>query len=181
MPAETDDTRPVIFISYAREDGSEAAARLDEALRERGYKTWRDVRNINRAADFTAEIEDAIESSRFVVVCVTSGVKRKDSFVRREITYASLLKKPILVARFEDIPPPITIVNNTSFDFFKNRDKTFSDLCYWLEENPSDIPPPAALPPKPPKPPPPVVPGPDEPNKDDSGGTPPPDDQYKEY
>ncbi len=35
------------FISYSRTDGESLAARLDRALSERGYRTWRDTREID--------------------------------------------------------------------------------------------------------------------------------------
>ena len=34
-----------IFISYARADGREYAAKLESALQTAGFKTWRDTRS----------------------------------------------------------------------------------------------------------------------------------------
>ncbi len=121
-----------VFISYARKDADLGAASLDAALKPR-YAVWRDVRGIDPAQDFTAEIEKAIQAAAHVVVCVTPDVLRDDSFVRREIAYANYLKKPILVARFANVPPPIHIFTNTWIDFFKGWDAAFETLCHWLD------------------------------------------------
>lgn len=105
------------FISYARKDGLEFAERLEREIPD----TWRDKRDLNPFTDFTAEIEKAIQAARQVLVCITPDVLRDDSFVRREIAYAVYLKKPILVARFGDVPPPLPIFNHTWLDFFRLR------------------------------------------------------------
>ena len=71
-----------IFISYARADGFNKADRLYHALTERGFRAWRDQRNLNPYQDFSGEIEIAIEQSRHVIVCLTPSIAvRKDSFV----------------------------------------------------------------------------------------------------
>ncbi|MCD4684978.1 MAG: HEAT repeat domain-containing protein [Anaerolineae bacterium] len=121
----------LVFISYARKDGCDHAERLDTALPDHGFKTWRDIRGIDPAKDFTVEIERAIQASDYVVTCITPDVvERDDSFVRREIQYALVLKKPVLVARFADVPPPIHVVNHTWIDFFGRAwDTALGDLC----------------------------------------------------
>ncbi|MBL8157295.1 MAG: TIR domain-containing protein, partial [Anaerolineae bacterium] len=125
------DIRHDVFISYARKDAGLGAAPLDEALKPR-YRVWRDIRGIDPTQDFTAEIEKAIKSSRQIVVCITPDVERADSFVRREIAYANLMNKPLLIARFADIVPPIMVVNHTWIDFFKGWEAAFVTLCRWL-------------------------------------------------
>jgi hypothetical protein len=122
-----------IFISYARKDGSEHAAKFDAELHRRKFKTWRDKRGIDPTQDFTAEIENAIEAASHVVVCITPDVRREDSFVRREIQFALLCEKPIYVARFADVKPPISVVNNTWLDFFKGWESPFEQLCTLLK------------------------------------------------
>src|SRR5688572_10060958 len=125
-----------IFISYARRDGSDYAIKLDETLPQFGFATWRDKRGIDAAQDFTAEIENAIESASYVVTCITPDVRRDDSFVRREIGYALVVRKPVLVARFGDVTPPISVVNNTWIDFFAGWDESFARLVDLLRGAP---------------------------------------------
>jgi hypothetical protein len=74
-----------LFISYARKDGAANAERVDRTLAGAGFATWRDTRGIDPTADFTAEIEKAIESATYLIACITPDVKRDDSFVRREL------------------------------------------------------------------------------------------------
>ncbi|MBI5930834.1 MAG: toll/interleukin-1 receptor domain-containing protein, partial [Chloroflexi bacterium] len=128
-----------VFISYARKDGTAYAARLDATLPQQGFNTWRDQRGIDPTQDFTAEIERAIENASYVVTCITPDVRRDDSFVRREIQFAQILKKPIIVARFRDVAPPISVINHTSIDFFRESWTTaFERLCGHLRQPPGE-------------------------------------------
>lgn len=127
------DKKASIFISYARKDGSVWAEKLDRALCLSGYNTWRDTRGIDPSQDFTAEIERAIENSSHVVTCITEDARRDDSFVRREIQYAMLQKRPLIIARFEDVPPPIHVVTHTWIDFFKDWHQAFTQLSKVLD------------------------------------------------
>ena len=122
-----------VFISYARKDGRVYAERLDSALSATGLPTWRDVRDIDPTQDFSAEIETAIEAASFVVTCITSDVRRSDSFVRREIGYALTVDRPVLVVRFEDVVPPVAVVNHTRIDLFSEWDPGFGRLCSILQ------------------------------------------------
>jgi hypothetical protein len=123
-----------VFISYARKDGEAHALQFDSELPKRGFSTWRDRRGIDPTQDFTAEIEKAIEASSYVVTCITPDVRREDSFVRREIAYAQVINKPIIVARFADVPPPISVVSHTWLDFFKGWENAFKQLCDLLKQ-----------------------------------------------
>ena len=103
-----------VFISYARKDGELHAIKLEQGIvTDCGLKTLRDKRDIDPTQDFSGEIEKAIEAASHMVVCITSDVRRGDSFVRREIGYAQALKKAVIVARFEDVVPPIQVVTVT--------------------------------------------------------------------
>jgi hypothetical protein len=105
------------FISYARKDGLNHAERLERDLIAAGLKSWRDRRDLDPDQDFSAELEQGIEQSTWVVCCVTPDTRRDNSFVRREIGYALAVHKPIVPLIFEDTIPPIHIVNVTREDF----------------------------------------------------------------
>ena len=124
------------FISYSRRDGIDYAERLDAELFTQGIISWRDVRDIDPSQDFTAELERAIEASSVVIVCVTPDARRPDSFVRREIAYAQVCGKPIAVARFAEISPPISVVTNTFFDFCANWSVAFEGLSAFCRSRP---------------------------------------------
>jgi len=125
-----------LFISYARKDGGVNAERIDRTFAGAGFTTWRDTRGIDPTADFTAEIEKAIEAATYVIACITPDVKRDDSFVRRELGYALAVKIPIVVARFSNVLPPISIVNNTYFDFMNDWDGPFERLRTHVSQDP---------------------------------------------
>jgi hypothetical protein len=125
-----------LFISYARKDGAVNAERIDRTLAGAGFTTWRDTRGIDPTADFTAEIEKAIEAATYVIACITPDVKRDDSFVRRELGYALAVKIPIVVARFSNVLPPISIVNNTYFDFMNDWNGPFERLRTYVSQDP---------------------------------------------
>ena len=121
-----------VFLSYARADGLEQARQLEMILRLEGFATWRDTRDLALSADFTSEIEDAIRNSMAVVVCVTQGTTAADSFVRREIAYAQMVKRPIVLARFADVPPPVSVITNTCVDFYVSSETARSRLLNFL-------------------------------------------------
>jgi hypothetical protein len=134
MSAFSSDAQGPVFLSYARTDGSQHAQELERVLRLEGFTTWRDTRDLDLSADFTSEIENAIKSCIVVVLCVTPDTSRPDSFVRREIAFARLLNKPIIVARFDDIPPPLSVINNTYVDFHVSRDVAIAQLLHRLRQ-----------------------------------------------
>jgi len=83
---------PHIFISYARAEPV-WAERLEHDLLAHGYPVWRDTRGIPDGHDFTSVIEEAINASSHLLVCLTPSIA-KASFVRREVNYALLLADP---------------------------------------------------------------------------------------
>lgn len=127
-----------IFLSYARKDGIPTVEKMEQALSRAGFATWRDTRGIDITRDFTTEIESGIKASKAVVVCLTKAALKTEGWVRREIAYALLKKKPIIVARFHDVDPPIAVINNTWLDFFKSWDQHFPQLKFFLTERLAD-------------------------------------------
>ena len=118
-----------VFISYARADGYKAASQIEAALNRERLSCWRDERDLNPALDFTAELETAIEECLAVVVCITPGARRDDTYVRREIVYAQLCEKPIAVARFAKIKPPISVVTNSFFEVWQDEVEALTKLA----------------------------------------------------
>lgn len=121
-----------VFISYARKDGAHDVRWLESEIRRAGFATWRDTSDIDISSDFTAEIELAIRGCRAMVLCVSPDVVRPDNFVRREIAFARLENRPIVVARFADITPPISVVTNTFIDFHVSRVDALTRLLRFL-------------------------------------------------
>lgn len=106
-----------VFISYARDDGRPYAEELYRGLTQHGLRAWRDERSLNPFQDFSVGIERAIKDASHILVCLTPSIAaREDSFVRREIIYAQVHRKPItpiLLAGFKPEDIPITLIHLT--------------------------------------------------------------------
>jgi hypothetical protein len=63
----------LIFISYARKDGSDLARRLQADLKERGFDPWLDRQRIGGGATWTREIEVALDRADYVLALLTNG------------------------------------------------------------------------------------------------------------
>jgi hypothetical protein len=130
-PTPTGDSAPrppSVFISHATTDGADYAARLDRELRQHRVDTWLCARDMYEAVDFTSELEHAIDAADRFIACITSDVLRPNSYVRREIAYAELCGKPIAVARFVRVRPPISVVTKTFFEFHQDWETAFGRL-----------------------------------------------------
>ena len=118
----------MIFVSYARADGSETSGIVQKQLELGGFDVWRDVRNIDALSDFSVEIERAIEKADAMVVCVTASISESpDSFVRREILYAQAKKRRIVPIRVGSATMPILINQLTWIE--AAHDDTFAGLA----------------------------------------------------
>jgi len=122
-----------VFISYARKDGSEHAERLQRDLEARGHRVWRDVRDIDHSIAFMVDLQRAIDAHAYLVLLVSADVLRPNSFVHNETAYADNHGKTILVARIEDVEPPLNVYARTWINFFSGYDHAFQRLCQALE------------------------------------------------
>ncbi|WP_266180394.1 toll/interleukin-1 receptor domain-containing protein [Dyella humicola] len=92
-----------LFVSYSQPD-REAAFALVQRLEARGISVWIAPRDVSPAADWAAEIIDAISSARLMVL-VFSGSSNDSGQVRREVERAVHKQLPILPFRIEDVLP----------------------------------------------------------------------------
>lgn len=92
-----------LFVSYSQPD-REAAFALVQRLEARGISVWIAPRDVSPAADWAAEIIDAISSARLMVL-VFSGSSNDSHQVRREVERAVHKQLPILPFRLEDVLP----------------------------------------------------------------------------
>ena len=92
-----------IFVSYSQPD-REAAFALVQRMEARGISVWIAPRDVSPAADWAAEIIDAISSARLMVL-VFSGNSNDSGQVRREVERAVHKQLPILPFRIEDVLP----------------------------------------------------------------------------
>jgi HEAT repeat protein len=128
------------FISYAWRDGADFAERLEAAL----PGSWRDKNAIDRVRGFDREIEEAIKACKWFVLCCSQDILRGDSFVRDEMIYARLHKKPIIVVRLQDITPPISVIRQPWIDYFRlGWDATLNEVRRVMAQPPEQPPEPA--------------------------------------
>ena len=91
-----------VFISYSRKD-QEKAFEILEILESWGLKVWIDKNGIFSSANFKSMIEDAIENTK-AVIFLSSENSNKSEYVRKEISYAIKLQKPIIPIMLDNSP-----------------------------------------------------------------------------
>ena len=79
--------RPKVFVAYVQED-AHAAERLFEALEGHGFDPWMDRRKLLPGQNWPRAIENAIDTSDFVVACFSRNSVRKKGGFQAEIRYA---------------------------------------------------------------------------------------------
>ena len=92
-----------VFVSYSHPD-RECAYALVSRLEAGGVAAWIAPRDISPAAEWAAEIIDAISSARLMVL-VFSSHSNDSPQVRREVERAVHRQVPVLPFRIEDVAP----------------------------------------------------------------------------
>jgi hypothetical protein len=78
---------PQVFIAYVREDAL-LAQRLYDSLEAVGFSPWMDKRKLVAGQNWPRAIEQAIESSDFVLACYSANSVNKKGGFQAEIRYA---------------------------------------------------------------------------------------------
>jgi hypothetical protein len=92
-----------IFVSYSQPD-RDCAFQLAAQLETDGLGVWIAPRDISPAADWAAEIIDAISAARIMVLVFSSHCNDSPQ-VRREVERAVHREVPVLPFRIEDVLP----------------------------------------------------------------------------
>jgi hypothetical protein len=124
--------QPYLFISHSSRDRKFTdylAAKLTEA----GYRCWVDVESIPAGSTWPREIQKAVEECGALIV-VMSETARLSEWVERETLLALDLRKPIFIARIDDAPLPIHLINRQFSDFRKRRAPALKKLLSALAE-----------------------------------------------
>jgi hypothetical protein len=100
---------PYFFISYASKDRPRMEQVVD-ALREATIPLWVDVQGLRNGDKWLRELEKHITECVGVVVLM-SIAGRESEWVEREVLLALDLKKPIFIARFDQVPLPLHLIN----------------------------------------------------------------------
>jgi len=95
-----------VFVSHSSSDAEIATAYAD-ALETAGYKAWISSRDIRPGASWQAEIARALSSAQAVVFLLSAAAAESPQ-VRKEITFAESLRKPLLPIVLADCPFPFS-------------------------------------------------------------------------
>jgi hypothetical protein len=125
-----------VFISYSQPD-AECAIELVARLEAEGIKCWIAPRDITPAADWAAEIIDAISAARLMVL-VFSASSNHSAQVRREVERAVHKQVQILPFRIEDVLPSKSLEYFLSSQHWMDafpapRDAHYARLCSYLK------------------------------------------------
>jgi hypothetical protein len=90
-----------VFLSYAREDASEAD-RLARALETEGLATWIDREGI-QSGSWKERVTEGLNHARALVVLLTS-TSFASAAVRKEMAFAAKKNVPIIPVQFEETP-----------------------------------------------------------------------------
>lgn len=130
MPAD----RPYIFMSHSSKD-RDFTARLAERLHDSGYRCWVDVDDIPDGSSWTREIEKAVAACGAMIV-VMSKDGRESEWVERETLMGMTLRKPLFIARIDDAPLPLHLINRQYTDFRARPSAAFKKLVAALRKAP---------------------------------------------
>ena len=94
MPEEK---RPLkVFLSYASQDKPVVRELSRRLVGEGWIDTWFDEKKLLPGQDWRLKIEDAVETSDIVIICLSHNSVTKEGYVQKEIRYAReiALEKP---------------------------------------------------------------------------------------
>ena len=126
-----------IFVSYSQSD-RDCAYELTHHLEAKGFTVWIAPRNVSPAAEWAAEIIDAISAAR-VMILVFSASSNSSPQVRREVERAVSKDLRILPFRLENVLPSRSLEYFLSsqhwLDGFPSpREPHYERLCGYLRE-----------------------------------------------
>lgn len=119
-----------IFISYGRKDGRELALRLSDDLQAVGYSVWLDTAEIPGGANWSQEIEEAIEHSH-LMLALLSPAAYDSQWCRAEQLRATRKGKrliPLMAVSGSEVPLHLEHMNYLDFSDESRYDAMFRDL-----------------------------------------------------
>ncbi len=127
-------TQPYVFLSHSSKD-RDFTAGLAERLREAGFQAWVDVEDIPDGSTWMRVIESGVrECGAMIVVMSANG--RDSEWVERETLMAMDLRKPLFIARIDDAPLPLHLINRQYTDFRARPEAAFKKLIAALRKAP---------------------------------------------
>lgn len=130
-----------VFLSYASQDKS-AVRDFTRRLTDQDWvDVWVDEKNLLPGQDWRTKIEEAVESSDVVIICLSSNSVSKEGFVQKELRYAREIafEKPeetifLIPIRLDDCNVPRGLRFYQWGDYFGDqKEKTLSSLLSALK------------------------------------------------
>lgn len=106
---------PYIFMSHSSKNNA-FTQRLTDDLQAAGFNVWVDLEALRDGDRWLKVLQGAIEGCSALVV-VMSRAARESEWVERETLLALEWRKPIFIARLEDIPLPLQLITRQFTDF----------------------------------------------------------------
>jgi hypothetical protein len=128
-----------IFLSHSSEN-RDFTADLAAQLQDAGYRCWLDIEDIPDGSTWMREIEKGVTGCGAMIV-VMSARGRESEWVERETLLALELGKPLLIARIDDTPLPLHLINRQFTDFRTKPEAALKKLLTALEKTPLNEPP----------------------------------------
>ena len=123
-------TETNIFISYGRKDARELAVRLKDDLMAVGYSVWIDLNEIPGGADWSQQIENAIEHCN-IMLALLSPASYHSQWCRAEQLRATRKGKrliPLMAVEGAEVPLHLEHMNYLDFSISQRYDEMFRDL-----------------------------------------------------
>jgi hypothetical protein len=106
-----------VFLSYSRRDWDRFASPLVDRLRSEGVHVWVDQHTIDSGDDWMDEINEALQQSECLVLCVSPDALAS-KYVKMEYRYFISENKPILpvLCREADFPAELRGIQFVTYD-----------------------------------------------------------------
>jgi len=136
-----DTNRPLkLFLSYASQDKFLVRKLSERLAREKWIDPWVDEKKLLPGQDWRLKIEEAVETSDIVIICLSTNSVSKEGFVQKELRYAKeiSLEKPeetifLIPLRLDDCEPPRGLRFFQWADYFGDKqEETYQALLQSL-------------------------------------------------
>ena len=134
--------RPIkVFLCHASQD-KPVVRELSQRLFSEGWiDPWLDEKKLLPGQDWRLKIEEAVETSDIVIICLSSNSVSKEGFIQKELRYAKeiALEKPdetifLIPLRLDDCETPRGLRFYQWGDYFgEKKDETYTVLLQSLE------------------------------------------------
>lgn len=121
---------PLVFISYATADRSEAL-KVCKEIERRGTRCWISTRDVPPGANYQEAIVQALRTARAVALVFSDAANTSDE-IKKELSLASRYRIPVIALRLKDVEPSDAFAYELStrqwIDAFDSRDTAIDTL-----------------------------------------------------